>query len=169
MAVIGKGATLPSFFFPLPSSFLPSFLASKNLLYQILLPFTDKASFFLPDFLASLVPSFIPSFIPSFHPCFLPSLLSGFVFRCNDQRLFFDENLFSFCCKSICFDASPSFCGMLRISGDMPLQRQCVLLFQLSDVVRKCKVSIIQSIHAHSTPRCYLVLPFGIAFRFELQ
>ncbi len=45
---------------------LPSFLASKNLLYQILL-FTDKASFFL----ASLVPWFLPSF--------LPSLLSGFI------------------------------------------------------------------------------------------
>ena len=63
----------PSFLF-LP---LPSFLASKTWLYQILV-FTDKASFFLPSpwlagVLASLVPSFIPSFLlhsplPSFPP-----------------------------------------------------------------------------------------------------
>ena len=82
----------------------PSFLPSKNLLYQILvLLLTDKASFFLaslvPSFLHSFLPSFLPflpyflssflpSFLPSFIPCFLPSLLSGFYFSWCKVRFF---------------------------------------------------------------------------------
>jgi len=83
VAVTAEDATL----FP-----LPSFLASKNFLYQILL-ITDKTSFFLASLLPTfiLLPSFIPSvlhsLLPSFLPYFLSSLLSGFIFL--DANLLF--------------------------------------------------------------------------------
>ena len=65
-----------------PTFLLPSLLASRNLLCQILL-FTDKASFFLASF-PSLPAAFLPPSLPSlpsflssflaFLPCFLPLL-----------------------------------------------------------------------------------------------
>ena len=88
--------TMPPY---LPPTFpcLPS-NTSKDLLYQIL-PFTDRASFFLPDFLASLVPAFIASFLPFFLPS-LPSLLCGFILfdaifvRVMQLYVLFDANRF---------------------------------------------------------------------------
>lgn len=114
--------TMPPYL-PPTFPFLPS-NTSKDLLYQIL-PFTDRASFFLPDFLASLVPAFIASFLPCFLPFFLPSLRPSFLSSflsfpplwiyfvwCNFCSC--DATLCSYWCKSIFLDASPCFCGVLK-------------------------------------------------------
>ena len=97
MAVTGEDATLLT---------LPSFLPSKNLLYQILvLLLTDKASFFLASLVPSFIHSFLPSFLPSFPTSFLPSFLHSF--RLHSLLPSFPPfwTYFSWC-KLISFDAN---------------------------------------------------------------
>ena len=61
------GGCHPAFLLPSSPS-LPSLLASKNLLYQILL-LTNKASFFLPSFLPSFLPCVLSAFLNSVYIC----------------------------------------------------------------------------------------------------
>ena len=75
VAVTAEDAALPSSFLP-----LPSLLASKNLLFQILL-FTNKASFFLPSWLPCFLASNLHSLLPSFLPCVLSAFLNSVYIR----------------------------------------------------------------------------------------